>query len=221
MAVRAFAYARHAGENAPNQQAIALYASNHSIEVVSFVSDPPGTDLLAKGMNFAQVLVQLHAGEADTIIVEELSCFSPDKIEQEIILGHLKTWGIKVLCLDDADLSSDDPERRLLRDFSSRGDLTKRIEGLRLAGRRIAARKRIDRRREGARPYGELAGEDRVLERIRTLEAQGVGHSAIANRLNEEGIPTRRGKRWHPTTIANILGARRDAAKRKAKRKSP
>ncbi len=218
MASRALVYVRREDANAPDVvEKISAYVATNSIEVLSLIVDPLVPELFGTETNFVHALIRLHAGEADTLIVENLSSFSADKIEQEILLGHLRIWGIEVLYLDP-DVSGDDPERRLLRDFSSRSDLTKRIEGLRLVGKRIAARKRPDQRREGAKPYGELVGEDVVLNKIQAFRAQGMGHSAIANQLNEAGIPTRRKKRWHPTTIANILGARKEVAKRKARK---
>jgi hypothetical protein len=35
-----------------------------------------------------------------------------------------------------------------------------------------------------------------------TMKAEGRGHVAIAERLNELGIPSPRGKSWHHSTVA-------------------
>jgi hypothetical protein len=118
---------------------------------------------------------------------------------------------------DAPELSADDPERRLLREFSNRKDLAKRMEGLRLQGERIAARKRTGKS-EGAKRYGERAGEEAVMGQIRDMHQKGLGNTEISRRLNDQNIPPRRGKKWHPTTIANVLDARRNAAVRKARR---
>ena len=57
-----------------------------------------------------------------------------------------------------------------------------------------------------------LTGRPRVLpeelrERIRSMHAAGMSLTAIAERLNAEGVPTAHGGRrwWHPT-IARIVG---------------
>ncbi len=42
---------------------------------------------------------------------------------------------------------------------------------------------------------------------ILRLREQGLSIRAIADTLNEKGLPAR-GKRWHPTTVARILTAR-------------
>jgi Recombinase len=162
--------------------------------------------------------VQLHAGEANTLVVDDLSSISEDKVEQEILLGHLQRWAIRVICMGDPDLSAGDPERQLLRDFGSRSAFTKRIEGLRLEGQRVAAGKRSGKRREGAKRYGERPGEDRVLDQMKAFVQDGLGPTEISRRLNEMNVKPRRGKEWHPTTVANILGARREIAARKARK---
>jgi Recombinase len=45
-----------------------------------------------------------------------------------------------------------------------------------------------------------------VLKRLRVMEAEGLSLQAIANRLNNEGVPTLSGKgRWQKGTISNLL----------------
>lgn len=72
-----------------------------------------------------------------------------------------------------------------------------------------------ERRREGAlqgaakaaqvhRTAADAAYED-VLPLMQQLRAEGMGINAIAKRLNEDGIPSRRGKRWYGTTVKLVL----------------
>jgi hypothetical protein len=45
-----------------------------------------------------------------------------------------------------------------------------------------------------------------VLRRLRTMQAEGLSLQAIANRLNNEGVPTLSGKgRWQKGTIGHLL----------------
>jgi excisionase family DNA binding protein len=45
-----------------------------------------------------------------------------------------------------------------------------------------------------------------LLQRLRALQAEGLSLQAIANRLNNEGVPTLSGKgRWQKGTIGNLL----------------
>ncbi|MFF8919167.1 recombinase family protein [Streptomyces sp. NPDC015032] len=56
--------------------------------------------------------------------------------------------------------------------------------------------------------------EAAVIERMRGWQAEGVSIRAIANRLNSEGIPTKRGGRWHATTVNRLLSPDARAAAR-------
>ena len=51
--------------------------------------------------------------------------------------------------------------------------------------------------------------EQRVIELVRALRADGLSLRAVADRLNADNVPAR-GKRWHTTTIARLVA--RDAA---------
>jgi DNA invertase Pin-like site-specific DNA recombinase len=79
-------------------------------------------------------------------------------------------------------------------------------------------RKRRDTGRcEGAKGYGELdpVSELKVYgtvgveaDWLRWMKAErvnGTTFDQIANRLNELDTPTRQGKKWYGTTVANIL----------------
>lgn len=66
----------------------------------------------------------------------------------------------------------------------------------------------------GAPPFGfrvedgELVpdeGEQETLDRARELQAGGASIREIAKTLNEEERRTKRGARWHPTTVARVL----------------
>ena len=67
----------------------------------------------------------------------------------------------------------------------------------------------------GHAPYGwdfgsdgrlvENAREQEVIARLRELHAEGLSYRGIATRLEAEGIPPKRGRRWVHTTVKNIL----------------
>lgn len=67
----------------------------------------------------------------------------------------------------------------------------------------------------GPAPYGYrkdregglvvIPEEAEVIRRIYRLRSQGWTQEAIADLLNAEGVPTRRGGRWHHRTVAYIL----------------
>jgi hypothetical protein len=48
--------------------------------------------------------------------------------------------------------------------------------------------------------------EQAVLERVRAMRAEGASLPDIAGVLNGEGVPSKRGARWWPQTVARALG---------------
>lgn len=62
-------------------------------------------------------------------------------------------------------------------------------------------------RGQGRKRYGFYDGERAVIERMRALQAAGLGYDRIAARLNEEGVKPRSGGCWWGKTVNNILGA--------------
>ena len=63
-----------------------------------------------------------------------------------------------------------------------------------------------------ARPYGEVisrlvenAREQKIIARMRRMQAEGMSFRGIAVRLDAEGIRPKRGKRWIHTTAKTIL----------------
>jgi hypothetical protein len=55
------------------------------------------------------------------------------------------------------------------------------------------------------KPYGALADEQAILSRIRELHAQGRTLAAISDALNAEGIMPRRGVKWYPSSVRNVI----------------
>jgi hypothetical protein len=51
--------------------------------------------------------------------------------------------------------------------------------------------------------------EQRILERMKALRAEGVSYSGIANELNDSGVPSKAGGAWHPFAVQKILDRER------------
>ena len=58
---------------------------------------------------------------------------------------------------------------------------------------------------EGRKPFGFHPGEKRAVERMRTLRRDGRGYQAIAEALDPEGLPTRKGSPWQAASVRRIL----------------
>lgn len=61
----------------------------------------------------------------------------------------------------------------------------------------------------GHRARVEATEEMATVARVLELQAAGLGVRAIAAALSAEGCATKRGRRWHPTTVQRILDRHR------------
>lgn len=173
------------------------------IEVVGERATANGKGLGRPGLTYA--LDRINRGEAGGLVVVELSRITTSVGE----LGSIMEWLLR-------------EEVRLV----APGDLFDTgLEGGRLAATLLIAvssweRDRIsERTRNGlqaARMSGRSAGRRAVAddpdlrERIALMRAQGMTLQAIADRLNEEGVPTvRGGSKWRHSSVQAAAGYRR------------
>ena len=86
----AFAYYRRSAGNldGDGEAKIASCVRESGLTLVATQTDPRGVILTAKGTNFSRMLVRLHAGEAGTLVIDELSSLSDDVIEQARLGPH-------------------------------------------------------------------------------------------------------------------------------------
>ena len=56
------------------------------------------------------------------------------------------------------------------------------------------------------------AGEQKVLGRIRQERQAGTSLGRIADALNADGVPTKKGKRWFAATVSSVLSVGEVAA---------
>ncbi|MFB6889429.1 recombinase family protein [Kitasatospora sp. NPDC056327] len=166
-----------------------------------------------------EALQWIADGQADGILAPNLDRIARQLTQQEAILAVVWARGGRVFTADRGEHlpdDDDDPMRTFVRQVMGaaaqleRGLIVKRLRG----GRRAKAE--AGGYAHGAPSYGrqavkkELAEEPteaKVLARMRAWRAEGVGVREIARRLNEEGVPSKRGGRWHPTTVARLLDA--------------
>ena len=156
------------------------------------------------------VLERLAEGEAETLIVNRL--------------GQLLARGGQASAA--ADLVRPQPENaRGARPAARHATEAGRLAAFALAGvggwehERLSARTR--RGLEAARARGSANGRASVgdvpelRERITRMREQGMTLQAIADVLNEEGVPTLRGgAMWRPSSVQRATGYRRPPSQR-------
>jgi DNA invertase Pin-like site-specific DNA recombinase len=151
-------------------------------------------------------------------VVRELERLSRDVLVQEQLMRDVWGQGKEVLSTapSEADLRDDpeDPTRRLIRIIIGAVHAHNRD----MTVLRMQRGKRRKQQRggylEGTARYGyhpvnkELAPdptEQTIAHHIRRLHRDGLSIRKIADQLNAERIPAKRGGPWHPTTVARVV----------------
>lgn len=80
-----------------------------------------------------------------------------------------------------------------------------RETGVQLGGEALGWRRSDERDDHGRRIVEDVRSEAQVVDRIGELRGAGLTLRAIAHKLTAEGHPTKRGGRWHSSTVRNVL----------------
>ena len=174
------------------------------IELVGERTPATGKGLSRPGLSYA--LDRIKAREASGLLVVELSRITQSVGELGTIMEWLHGLDARLIASSDA-FDSDSEDGRLA------GALL--IEVSKWERARISERTRNGLR--AARMNGRSAGRPAVADdpdlsqRIAHMRAQGMTLQAIADQLNEEGVPTvRGGTKWRHSSVQAAAGYRRD-----------
>lgn len=127
MSVRVVGYVREASSLTEGETAFAQServrrwsadAGHHLIATCQDGRDP--TDPLSRD-GYRAVLDIARSGNADALVVSDLSVLSPDKVTQEIMLDHLRGLGLTIVSTNESDHNEllevpDDHTRLVVRD---------------------------------------------------------------------------------------------------------
>jgi DNA invertase Pin-like site-specific DNA recombinase len=198
------------------EEAVRGFCRQHGLRLVGIERDEgiSGGNGLDSRQGLARALAALESSDADVLVVKRLDRLARDLLVQETVLERLTLHGKEVRSVDEADITSDDPTRVLVRQVLGAIAQYEKgvIRGRMLAGK--AAKSAVGGYTGGAPPFGtraenrELAThpDERVtIERANALCEEGLSLREIAQVLEAEGRPTKRGKRWHPATVARML----------------
>jgi DNA invertase Pin-like site-specific DNA recombinase len=189
---------------APHEAAIRAVCEDRGWALARLVRDARsqrGRALGRPGLSYA--LEQLTEGKASRLVVHELGHLARSVVELRVVLGWFMRTGIALTAIDVGLDTSSAEGRTAVRTLmsvagSEQARITARTEpGLAAArGRRPAVKDRPE-----------------LAKRIRAMRSEGMTLQAIADSLNEEGVPTARGAaRWRPSSVQSVLGYKRAAA---------
>lgn len=165
----------------------------------------------------AQAINLIAAGKADGIVVPMLDRLARELTIQEATLMVVWAHGGRVFAVDHGEVDPDDendPMRTFVRQVMGaaaqleRGLIVKRLKG------GLATKKAAGGYAGGAPAFGMRAvgkelcpdeDEQLVVTRIKALRDRGLSLRQIADRLNDDGVPTKRGGLWQAYTVARIV----------------
>ena len=168
-------------------------------EVARDVGELAGAALDRPGLHYA--LERLRSGEGSCLIVSELRRLGVSAAELGAVLSWLRERGLRLVAVD-VQLDTAAVDGRIAADaLISVGERAERGQ----------VRSRSERDSSDRRP-GRRAVRDlpKLREHIVAMRSAGMTLQAIADRLNEEGVPTIRGGReWRPSSVQVAAGYRR------------
>jgi DNA invertase Pin-like site-specific DNA recombinase len=198
------------------RQTIAEYAKRAGLELVGEFRDEgvSGTNELADRPGLGALVDRIESNGVRVVLVENATRLGRDLLVSEVILNRFRSLGVKVIDCDggqDLTVGDDNPTGKLIRQIlGAVAEFEKSCLVAKLAGARRRL-KAAGERVEGRKPFGDRPGEAEVVERIKALRrkpknGERLSFAQIADKLNAEGVPTRRGGLWRPSTIGQILG---------------
>jgi DNA invertase Pin-like site-specific DNA recombinase len=166
-----------------------------------------GRGLERPGLSYA--LEQIAHGKARGLVVTELRRLSRSANDLGILLQWFRDAQAGLVALDLGIDTSTPTGHETAATLITIGDW----ERERAAQRSRTALAEV---REGGRPGGRPAVSDRpeLVERITAMRAANMTLQAIADQLNNEGVPTLRGgAMWRPSSVQAAVGYRRPSAR--------
>lgn len=196
---------------------IERWAAERGHVIVGWETDEgiSGANGLDTRVGLARALRLLEEGAADALVVSRYDRLARDLVLQETTIQRLRAAGADVVSVAEPAVEGDKALRDLIRQVLGafaqydRAVIRARMEA---GARRKAANGGYA---WGRPPYGFRASEGTlvpvpaqqdVIARIRQLREQGLVYRAIADVLNDEGVPGPTGGVWRSETVRRVAG---------------
>jgi DNA invertase Pin-like site-specific DNA recombinase/peptidoglycan hydrolase-like protein with peptidoglycan-binding domain len=173
------------------------------LELVRDVEEPRVKGFDRPGLAYA--LERIANGEASCLVVSQLRRLSTSASDLGRILESIAHNGGRLVALDVEVDTAVPAGRKAANVLISVGAWERERVGQR-------TRKGLEAARARGHRIGRPAVDDmpELKERIAAMRAEGMTLQAIADRLNEEGVPTLRGgEKWRPSSVQAAVGYRR------------
>lgn len=186
------------------------YAKENNLQIVKIFREKgiSGTKELENRPALTALFAAMEDDGVTVVIIEKLDRMARDLMIQETIVQDMQKSNYILYSTCEPDLNSDEPSRILIRQiFGALAQWDRAMLVLKLRGARERKKARGSRV-EGQKPYGEhpkRPRETEALSMMRSLRAAGQSCDRIADALNSNGVPTRKGGAWLGCTVNRIL----------------
>src|SRR5215217_8025197 len=195
-------------------EALRVYAAREGYEILDEVTDPgkSGATLDRPGLDKVRDLVA--SGEVSAVLAQDRDRFAREPAYLWVLREELREHGCKLRALNDR--GDDSPEgmltdgvldqiakyeRAKVAERTRRGLLQKAREGKIIKGPKANFGFRFNETDDGLIIYEP---EMRIVEKIFSMAASGMGPKAMQTRLYAEGIPSPTGKAMWPHRILKV-----------------
>lgn len=186
---------------AAQESALRLAAAQRGWTVAAVCTDAGSTGKNMKRPGLAEALRLVESGEADVLAVAKLDRLSRSVADFAAIMARSVRNGWALVALDLGVDTTTSGGRLIANIMAALAEWEREVIGERT--RDALAEKRAAGVTLG-RPPAPL--DAAVVQRILDERAQGRSLPVIANRLNDDEIPTARGGlRWYPSTVRDVL----------------
>ena len=209
--------ARHGVSLDAQEERLRAYCTMRGLEIAGVVRDEGVSafkhlDTRPGGAHLLHLLAKGKAAHVVALKLDRLFRNSGDA------LARTEAWNRQGVALHLVDMGGSAMDtasatgRVLLTMLAAMAEFERSITAERTA--QALAYKRDKREAYGPTPYGysregdalrEHGSELATVVRIQTWAAEGSSLAAIARRLNAEGVPTKRGRKWYPSTVRYLL----------------
>ncbi|MCB2156910.1 recombinase family protein [bacterium] len=209
--------AREGVSLAAQRAKIEAYCMLHDIELVSYHED---AGISGKAMDnrdgLQTCLAELRAGKANACVcwkLDRLSRSTRDVLEMSDLFQR-EGWALHSIS-EKLDTSSAagrfvltilaalaQMEREQIGERTSMALQFKKSRGERLGTTPFGFRTECI---DGENQLVPIEEEQEIIRRMARLRSSGATFQAIADLLNDEGIPTKRSGRWHPGSVSYVL----------------
>jgi DNA invertase Pin-like site-specific DNA recombinase len=195
------------GEVRRQARQIAVECERRGLVLLQLIHDcVPSRQRSLDRPGLADALDRISAGQAGGLIVSELSNLSRGVPDLGRVLEWLRHHDARVITLAPNIDTQEEAGRLAIRTI---------VEVSRWERQRLAERTRAGMRAARRKGPASVADDPELRDRIAGMRAAGMTLQAIADQLNAERIPTRRGgAMWRPSSVQSAAGYQRPPTSR-------